>query len=334
MASLNTLLQQLAPRHRAALQWFQTNKGQEIAWPKPLPDGTFLVNKAKGIHKPAGLEYAVSVRQSLNGPYADHDPTANPDGSWTYRYFQEQQDPSKRDSQFTNLALLACQRDGIPVGVMRQVKAKPQPRYLVLGLAFVTGWHEGYFQLVGPSGDRYDDFAQQIDLLEEAIHTSAPFRPSSVEDARRWVEASIVLREGQPAFRRSMLEAYERRCAISGCDVIPVLEAAHICRYMGKETNVVSNGLLLRSDLHTLYDRALIAIEPDTLRVMVSPELRHSEYERLAGQSIRLPRNPESRPSFDALLAHALFVRSIWDGSNDGDARRREQAGYERGMHS
>jgi len=91
----------------------------------------FLVNKAKGIHKPAGSPYALSIRQSLNGPYPDRDPIVKADGSWTYQYFQEKPDPAKRDSMYTNVALLACQRDEIPVAVIRQVKAKPNSRYKV-----------------------------------------------------------------------------------------------------------------------------------------------------------------------------------------------------------
>ncbi|SAK87224.1 HNH endonuclease [Caballeronia ptereochthonis] len=313
MASLNTIFERLAPAHRAALQWFHDREGQEVFWPAPLPDGTFIVNKAKGIHKPAGIKYAVSVRQSLNGPYADHEPIVNTDGSWTYRYFQEQLDPAKRDSQFTNRALLACRDDGVPVGVLRQVKTKPQPRYRVLGLAFVTEWHEGYFELRSPGFDQSPANAPLIDRVEQAIETATAFDPSNLEDARRWIDAAIVMRQGQPAFRKKLLEAYERRCALTDCRVEAVLEAAHICRYMGKETNVVPNGLLLRADLHTLYDRALIAIDPASHEVSIAPALKDSEYASLAGRLLRLPKDAKQRPSSEALQTHWMLVRSIWE---------------------
>lgn len=77
----------LTPRHVEALAWFHERVGQEVGWPGSL-NGMFLANKAKGIHKPAGLEYALSVRQSLNGPYNDALHWAS-DGSWYLRYHHE-----------------------------------------------------------------------------------------------------------------------------------------------------------------------------------------------------------------------------------------------------
>lgn len=154
MSAFQRSIEHLSDSHKNALLWFQQHQGKDVSWPQPMPDGTFLVNKAKGIHKPAGLKYALSVRQSLNGPYADLDPVIHADGSWTYQYFQEQPDPAKRDTMFTNVALLECQKDGIPIGVLRQVKVKPDPRYRVMGLALVREWKDGYFRLEGfsPSG--------------------------------------------------------------------------------------------------------------------------------------------------------------------------------------
>jgi predicted restriction endonuclease len=72
----------------------------------------------------------------------------------------------------------------------------------------------------------------------------------------------IVECQGQPAFWDALLQAYERQCAITGCTVLQILEAAHIMPYMGKPTNRVDNGLLLRSDLHTLFDLGLIWNKP------------------------------------------------------------------------
>lgn len=60
IGSLNRIVQGLSPSHHAALLWFQQHQGQDVPWPQPMPDGTFLVNKAKGIHKPAGLKYALT----------------------------------------------------------------------------------------------------------------------------------------------------------------------------------------------------------------------------------------------------------------------------------
>lgn len=150
MVGVLEALDRVTPTHRAALEWFQFRRGKEITWPEPLPDGTFLVNKAKGIHKPQGWLHALSIREVLNGPYADAEPEFQADGSWRYRYFQEGKDPAQRDRYFTNRGLVACMNDGMPVGVLRQVKGRPHPQYKVLGLARVTRWDDGWFILAGP----------------------------------------------------------------------------------------------------------------------------------------------------------------------------------------
>ncbi len=146
------VLTTLTPIHRKALAWFEDREGQNIEWPKPL-DGLYLLNKAKGIHKPLGWDYALSVRQSLGGPYKDGEVTFLPSGSWIYNYFQEATDPAERDKNYTNRALLRNLEDGVPVAVVRQIKPKPSPRYEVIGLARVESWDCGYFRLAGWPGN-------------------------------------------------------------------------------------------------------------------------------------------------------------------------------------
>ena len=78
------------------------------------------------------------------------------------------------------------------------------------------------------------------------------FDPSNIEDARKRISRMIAQRRGQSAFRNNLFDAYGGRCAITGCEVPDVLEAAHIFPYRGEDTNKVVNGLLLRADVHTL----------------------------------------------------------------------------------
>jgi hypothetical protein len=273
----------------------------------------FLVNKAKGIHKPAGSTYALSVRESINGPYQDREPIYAADGSWTYPYFQELPDPNQRDSMFTNRALLACQRDKIPVGVIRQVKTKPNPRYKVLGLAFVGEWEDGYFNLMGlnPNGAS-SSFSSDARGVGKAESDDEVFDPASLDDARKRIQTEIVRRQGQGKFRRTVLSAYGNRCAISGCDAPEAVEAAHIFSYLGAETNVVPNGLPLRADLHTLYDLGLIAIDPISMEILISPKLRETSYAALAGKKVRLPDHPEHQPSHLALGRHLKWALEQW----------------------
>ena len=124
--------------HKAALTWFIERRGQEIAWPEKISEGTFLVNRAKGIHKPANWRYALSARQVLDSPYADSEPVVQQDGSWKYLYFQEETKGSQPSGLFTNSGMLACIEDGIPIGVLRQTSKKPAVRYMVMGLAWLT----------------------------------------------------------------------------------------------------------------------------------------------------------------------------------------------------
>jgi len=111
--------------------------------------------------------------------------------------------------------------------------------------------------------------------------------PEEINDERQRVLQSIVLRQGQPQFRESLLEAYNCKCAITDCDVQEALEAVHIIPYLGVETNHLSNGLILRADLHTLFDLFMFAIEPKSLKIIISPRLRNTFYEQLEGKRIR-----------------------------------------------
>jgi hypothetical protein len=144
------------------------------------------------------------------------------------------------------------------------------------------------------------------------------FNPSGIADARDRVLSSIVRRRGQPAFRQHLLAAYEGRCAITGCNLEPVLEAAHIIPYRGPHTNHPCNGLLLRTDLHTLFDLKLVAIDVSTMSLLISPSLAGTCYEEYRGRPISLPNEPRSQPSRAALEQHRKEsgLRSRYSGAN------------------
>jgi hypothetical protein len=131
-----------------------------------------------------------------------------------------------------------------------------------------------------------------------------PYDPNNVEDGREQVMRAIRTRRGQSAFRQALIDAYDGRCAITGCAVLDVLEAAHITPYLGPQTNHVTNGLLLRADLHTLFDLNLIAINPVYFKLIVDPRLLSSAYLKLQGRKIRLPTGNNDYPSKKALEQH------------------------------
>ncbi|MBA2454152.1 MAG: HNH endonuclease [Chloroflexia bacterium] len=107
-----------------------------------------------------------------------------------------------------------------------------------------------------------------------------------------------------------MLAAYEGKCAISGCDVQEVGDAAHIQPFYEGGTDTLRNGLLLRADLHIRFDRNLIAIDHERMTVIISPSLRESQYEDLEGRHFELPSSPAVHPSSVRLHAHRLKLRS------------------------
>lgn len=85
--------------------------------------------------------------------------------------------------------------------------------------------------------------------------------PTDGQDARKRIEQTLACRQGQAAFRDALMDAYEQCCAVTGCKIDEILEAAHIIPYRGEHTNDVTNGLLLRADIHNLFDLGLIKID-------------------------------------------------------------------------
>ncbi|HEY4177970.1 MAG TPA: HNH endonuclease [Kofleriaceae bacterium] len=119
---------------------------------------------------------------------------------------------------------------------------------------------------------------------------------------------SVVLRRGQPAFRNALLEAYEGTCAISSCDAIAALEAAHVIPVALRGETACSNGLLLRADLHTLFDLDLLGIEPSNRSVVLAASLSNTSYRELVGVRLRAPVHAEP-PRDNALQVRwAMFL--------------------------
>lgn len=114
----------------------------------------------------------------------------------------------------------------------------------------------------------------------------------------------IVPRLGQGAFRVAVTDAYARTCAVSGGKVLPALDAAHIKPYARGGIHSVSNGILLRRDIHSVFDAGYVTVDED-YRFVVSDRVKTDfnngeEYRRLHGMQLALPASALSRP--DPLL--------------------------------
>jgi putative restriction endonuclease len=130
----------------------------------------------------------------------------------------------------------------------------------------------------------------------------------SVEDPR-YAESMTKHRLGQGAFRVVVTDAYQRRCAITGEKTLPVLEAAHIVPYSDKGPHIVTNGLLLKSDFHTLFDDGYITVTND-YHIEVSKRLREDygngkDYYKYHGQKlVVLPDQVQQTPDYKFLEWH------------------------------
>jgi len=145
-------------------------------------------------------------------------------------------------------------------------------------------------------------------LANKEVIDSRPQRV--IETSARYGTPQLIQpRLGQGGFRVLVTEAYQRRCAISGEKTLPVLTAAHIKSYAQSGPHEVKNGMLLRSDLHLLFDRGLLTVTPD-LQVEVSNRIRDlygngkQYYEMHGRELISRPLNPSELPSREYLEWH------------------------------
>jgi putative restriction endonuclease len=187
------------------------------------------------------------------------------------------------------------------------------------------GWSANIVQ-----GRSYDLTTPEGGHVQQLLTTLLQRRLAALDDEVTGMAAAVPgdvfgdprltpTRVGQRAFKALVQEAYGRRCAVTGGKIVPVLEAAHIRPVTDEGENRVDNGLLLRSDVHTLFDRGYLSVHPERRTLMVSPRLRaewgngEDFYRRSAsGQPIAAPARRADRPNTDFLTWHAdtIFIAS------------------------
>lgn len=115
--------------------------------------------------------------------------------------------------------------------------------------------------------------------LDEADDVDIRTNPADDNPEKR-VLRELLARRGQPRFRNNLLEAYDATCCVTKSKVVELLEAAHIDPHSDGGDYTLENGLLLRSDIHTLFDQYLLAFD-EYQRLILSKKLRNSEYKHL-----------------------------------------------------
>jgi len=156
-------------------------------------------------------------------------------------------------------------------------------------------------------------FAQVQERLDNLNYASHEALAVSEDETRYGSGHLIRPRLGQGAFRVIVTDAYHRRCAISGERTLPVLEAVHIRPYAQEGPHHTSNGLLLRKDLHALFDRGYIAVSED-LRIEISSRIKRDfgngrDYYAYQGRRlVEIPDAPQDRPAKEFLNWHRRNV--------------------------
>lgn len=164
------------------------------------------------------------------------------------------------------------------------------------------------------------------DNLRHAVHLlETPHAPIPIElqedplpyihdenDKRQYAQRTVVIRGGQAAFRADLISYYGAQCMLTNCNIEIAIEACHINPYKGDSTNLISNGLLLRRDLHSLFDKNLLGIHPDTLIVTLHPSLKNSHYHELEGRRLQ--------PKYNCCSTASTALELRWQQFNNQPA--------------
>jgi HNH endonuclease len=270
-------------------------------------------NLVRGIYKPAGCELALSILQTLTGPYAD---SLNQDqhGGWNLDYSQQ----SMGGTWWDNTSLQRC-IGGPPVAVIAQVSTKKSQggsKYKIIGLGRVDSFddHTGIFTLSQWTGnvETLPPVATERDIeiaqREISARLSKEFEPFA--SPRNLTTIQRTSREA--GFRRLIIGLYDGKCSICGSrwqvQHKYEVEAAHIIPVKSHGIDDPRNGLALCRFHHWAFDQGLIALADD-YSILVSSHMQEfsDRYEVLtafSGKTISLPAAKAANPAASALTWH------------------------------
>jgi len=158
-------------------------------------------------------------------------------------------------------------------------------------------------------GKRYStDQEEGLDLWNRLQAATAPVGAVGALGERYGSPQLVTPRLGQGAFRIAVTEAYHRQCAVSEGKVLPALDAAHIRPYAEGGLHTKSNGILLRKDIHCVFDTGYATVDTD-YRFVVSDKVKEifnngEEYRRLHGKRLKLPSRIADQPDAELLRWH------------------------------
>lgn len=183
-----------------------------------------------------------------------------------------------------------------------------------------VAWDKALTERLAKHPISYDEYQQRVQgavneanartlgVLSSWLQGNQPASSRQRDIAVGFVTQEVEARLGQREFRSHLMKVYGNKCAITSCGVESVLQAAHIRGVRDGGDHAVSNGLLLRADIHNLFDRGLIWIAAD-LTIRTAHELAGTEYAQYEGRDVRVPALVRDRPSKASLRRH----RSVHD---------------------
>jgi len=158
-------------------------------------------------------------------------------------------------------------------------------------------------------GRTYDTSEADGRHLWEMVMDREAQQPTAPIAVPRYGEPTLIRpRLGQGAFRVSVTDVYQRRCAVTGEKTLPILDAAHIRPFGEGGEHDISNGLLLRTDIHRLFDLGYVTVSSDG-KFEVGRRLKEDfengrHYYAMQGHNLLMPSNPEQRPKREVLEWH------------------------------
>jgi predicted restriction endonuclease len=153
----------------------------------------------------------------------------------------------------------------------------------------------------------YLSFSDDKEYIEVLLHAKEAAPGARYVNQSSAADRQLIAREirqGQGRFRQELLTAYRSTCCITGTNIEEVLDAAHIIPYAVNRNSHSTNGLLLRSDIHNLFDDGLLKVDPVTFEVRLHADLRGSHYSQYANLKIAV-RQDALKPDFNALTWHS-----------------------------
>ncbi|MFH1823768.1 MAG: HNH endonuclease [Candidatus Firestonebacteria bacterium] len=157
--------------------------------------------------------------------------------------------------------------------------------------------------------EKVENLLKKLNFFERTKDENANMCEENMDHSIYYSEYLTRVRTGQKAFRVTILDAYLRKCSITGERTLPVLEAGHIKPFSKSGPHKVYNGILLRSDIHKLYDEGYITITPK-YEVKVSKRIKQEyengrEYYKFQGKElVNLPSSKNDMPKEEYLKWH------------------------------